>query len=975
MGGTVSGAAVAVRSPLLIGRDTVLDLAERRMDEVRAGNGQFLLLAGVAGIGKTRVLDAIRTRAVERDFRAAAGTITPQDQEVRAGAILDLARDLRRVPAQRGLGTDLLARTDAATATVAGGRRRLVMDLVEMIATRTTAPTVLAFDDLQWADDLSLEIIAELARQTSDRPVLLIGGYRSDEAPPGSALRAWRSTLLTQRRAEEIRLAPLDRADTAMVTALVLGTGLPAPRDVVDAVFERTDGIPLHIEELMGALEPSARTDGSAIREATVPDTIEDAVLARLRHRSAAARTVAYAGAVIGRRFDAHALASVMDVPPETIDAPLQELVEAFLLVSESTGGAFDFRHRLLRDAIYRSVPARDRRRWHARAAVLGAGPDGRSVIHASQHYEQAGMWAEAYASAMAGAREAERLSAHREAFELYRRAAARAPVDQSALERGALYAAYAYQAAALERIDVSIEAATTAGAAYRAAGRVDLALRIADVIASMARRQGRPTSERAAVTLAAIAEAAELEDSPSVTRLRATLGLRHVFNELDAFDLDGAARTVEAARADALAVEDLDQTLAAETLLGILEVHAGRIDEGLAHVERTAQAQEAHGFEEALGSYRDGAEIAFQHVRYATARRLIEAGTQFAEMTEQRHCAHVMVATSGLVGWAEGHWDAASVHAEQALADDGCLRAKAVANAALGLVAMGRGDTRRATSALRSAIDYADEGEVTDQWLTPMWGLAEATLLAGQPAAAFELVEGAAARAHGAASPVLLVPFLVTGVRAAILAGRPDEAATWLDAQAPRLAAYDGVAAPALHHARGLLTLADGATGKARGELEAAIVGWDELGRVWEGAWARLDLAHCLIRSNRFAEALGLTLDVHDTAVRVGAPSLRERADALGRMARGHVSDDEPWRPLTSREFAVAKLISAGMTNAEIADELGIAAKTASSHVEHILAKLGAARRAEVAAWASGVERQAAAAEPRRPERGVLAS
>jgi DNA-binding CsgD family transcriptional regulator len=73
--------------------------------------------------------------------------------------------------------------------------------------------------------------------------------------------------------------------------------------------------------------------------------------------------------------------------------------------------------------------------------------------------------------------------------------------------------------------------------------------------------------------------------------------------------------------------------------------------------------------------------------------------------------------------------------------------------------------------------------------------------------------------------------------------------------------------------------------------------------------------------------------------------------------MARGHASDDEPWRPLTSREFEVARLIGDGLTNAEIADTLGIAPKTASSHVEHILAKLGASRRAEIATWASHVQ------------------
>ncbi len=77
--------------------------------------------------------------------------------------------------------------------------------------------------------------------------------------------------------------------------------------------------------------------------------------------------------------------------------------------------------------------------------------------------------------------------------------------------------------------------------------------------------------------------------------------------------------------------------------------------------------------------------------------------------------------------------------------------------------------------------------------------------------------------------------------------------------------------------------------------------------------------------------------------------------------MARGHLSVDEPWRPLTAREFAIARLISEGMTNAEIATELSIAPKTASSHVEHILAKLGASRRTEIAAWATTIEHDGA--------------
>jgi len=91
---------------------------------------------------------------------------------------------------------------------------------------------------------------------------------------------------------------------------------------------------------------------------------------------------------------------------------------------------------------------------------------------------------------------------------------------------------------------------------------------------------------------------------------------------------------------------------------------------------------------------------------------------------------------------------------------------------------------------------------------------------------------------------------------------------------------------------------------------------------------------------------------------------------DELARDVRGRDVDDEPWRPLTAREFEVARLIALGLTNGEIATELSIATRTASSHVEHILAKLGLARRAEVAAWASRISRPDAPTSPAPRER-----
>jgi DNA-binding CsgD family transcriptional regulator len=269
----------------------------------------------------------------------------------------------------------------------------------------------------------------------------------------------------------------------------------------------------------------------------------------------------------------------------------------------------------------------------------------------------------------------------------------------------------------------------------------------------------------------------------------------------------------------------------------------------------------------------------------------------------------------------------------------------------------MSRAELGESTVVLTDALEFGATSEQIELILPPLWGLAEVALQAGDPEGALRICREALERAVTVGERVLLTPFVVTGVRAAQQSGRPAEAAAWLEACSSQLEPVRDVAGAALDHARGLVALADGSTGVAKVALEAAVEGWDQHGRSWEATGARLDLAHTLIRTNRFAEAVDVATAARATADRLESPALADRADTLLRMARGHASDDEPWRPLTAREFEVARLIGEGLTNAEIADALGIAPKTASSHVEHILAKLGASRRAEIATWASHVQ------------------
>jgi DNA-binding NarL/FixJ family response regulator len=138
---------------------------------------------------------------------------------------------------------------------------------------------------------------------------------------------------------------------------------------------------------------------------------------------------------------------------------------------------------------------------------------------------------------------------------------------------------------------------------------------------------------------------------------------------------------------------------------------------------------------------------------------------------------------------------------------------------------------------------------------------------------------------------------------------------------------------------------------------LHAASESWHARRRFWEGTWARLDLAEAAAKARRRGEAAVLLDEARAAAAALGAATLVEGADQLAQsFDRGRVA--EPWHPLSEREFEVAGLVAAGLTNRQIADQLVLSPKTISAHITHILTKLGAARRAEIGAWCATVRR-----------------
>src|SRR5205814_9646520 len=166
-----------------------------------------------------------------------------------------------------------------------------------------------------------------------------------------------------------------------------------------------------------------------------------------------------------------------------------------------------------------------------------------------------------------------------------------------------------------------------------------------------------------------------------------------------------------------------------------------------------------------------------------------------------------------------------------------------------------------------------------------------------GEPSAGLTRCEEALGIAQRTGERPLFVPFVVTGVRAALALHRPEDAARWLEASRAHLRGW-AMAEAALAHAQGLVQLAEGHLAAAREGLEAAVEGWQRRGRVWETSGSRLDLAQSLIRSNRHQEAAGLIASVHDTAVSLGRDPLIGRAEELNVLVHSRPSLHQPGDP-----------------------------------------------------------------------------
>jgi DNA-binding CsgD family transcriptional regulator len=941
-------------SPILVGRDDLLALAERRLGAVRAGSGHLLFLSGEAGVGKTRLLREIAHRAAATGFTIVRAAAFPRDTEIAGGVLVDLARELRFsgdagvVAAGRGIAERL-----GSGAEVVGDahrrRRLLTAELTDLIAAACAGPdpVLLAVEDLHWADDLTLEVLDRLARDLERLPMLVVGTYRSDELYPRVPMRHWRARLLTQRLAEEARLPRLSPDDTAAMAAAITETTLPTTLSTM--VHERSDGIPLHIEELLATLAgPASRHPGD-----DVPDTLADAVLARAEALTAPATALARAACAIGRSFDLDLLTAITAASPAVVDAGLRELCERFFVQPRGDGSNYDFRHALISDALYADLPPHQRRDLHARVAAASTAA-GFGDAFLSDQYERAHQPALAYRHALAAAADATRLSAHREAVELYRRAQRTAPSETPDKERAALLSTLAAELAAT---DDNAAAAATYQQAYELNRHLGDDLAAAQLVPALVAARhllGADLDERTGRLREALSL---IEPAPGATpagqrtriRLLAAVSAAYMLDRR----LDEAVEHGEQARTLAAQIGDETALLNTDVTVGSVYLFTGRMSEGWQLLQNaTGRARDGRVEAEAARGYRMIGSAASVLVEYDLALRWLPEGVAYAEHTERWNDRHYMAAHLAHVYWATGDAQAADREARGALADGrGGITTRIAALHVLGYLAMGRGDWTAAVGHLDEARELGGQMNELQRVSPAIWGLAETALRSGRTDEVIAWCEEGYAASATVGDAAYLFPFVITGTRAYLQRGEPTSARRWVEQSAQILCRRNIPGTlPALDHARGLLHLTDGHTGKAREALTKAAAAWDARHRIWEGIQALLDLATCAVRSRRPAEAAALAAQARDRAESAAATALLAAAPIV--LSGAHARHSSA--PLTAREVEVARLIATGATNRQIAATLFIAPKTVAAHVEHILTKLCATRRTEIAAWAA---------------------
>jgi class 3 adenylate cyclase/predicted ATPase len=394
----------------LVGRDDEMTVLMRRWERARQGDGQLVMIVGEPGLGKSRLIEEFHGRLRNTPHTWVEWSCSQLLQNTPLHPIAEWGRQRfggADVPAERRLAdleaslaqveldpvenAPLLAplldiplpKERVPTFAPEELRRRQLAALTNwVLAGAKVQPVVLAFEDLHWADPTTLDVLRAIAERGAQVPLLIVATTRPEFRQPWS-MRSHHGT---------ISLAPLDRAQVRDMVA-ELSARHALPKEVIDDVAARTGGVPLFVEEVTRLL--LERGGESGIH--AIPPTLQQSLMARL-DRLGPAREVAQVGSVIGRGFSYPLLRDVAGLEDAPLQAALEKLAEADILLVQGAPPESDYRfkHALIQDAAYENLLKSRRQVLHRRAAEIlrarfadTAAAEAEALAH---HFTQAGM-------------------------------------------------------------------------------------------------------------------------------------------------------------------------------------------------------------------------------------------------------------------------------------------------------------------------------------------------------------------------------------------------------------------------------------------------------------------------------------------------------------------------------------------------------------------------------------------------------
>lgn len=462
-----SAIACMSESAPFVGRDIEYGLLTGLIVRLTSGAGDTVLIEGEAGIGKSRLLREITRYAHAQGLLTLTTNCYEIERAMPYQPVIDLiTRVLVRIADAALAAIAPVALAELAAMVPEIGERfpdlpqlsndfpearqarlcRAVEQLIE--AARLGRPIILMVDDIQWADDASMQVLHYLARQTAQRPLLVIYAYSDEAIDSDERFAQLLESLRHDNNARHLPLARLAYADTASLVA-ALAAANPDVAGLAERLQRETEGNPFFLISILQALgegetQPEQHTSDAA---GLLPDALRAAVRARIAHVPKALRPLLETAAVLGRRFDFDILLEVSHEPESQLLDAVETLVKCRLLREEAEGGVYDFSHYKVREVVYLDIGGARRRLLHQSVAEAlerrGEDTAHERDAQLAEHYERAHVWSKALHYLVLAAEHSQALFAMHDALHWIDRAVALSAAHPEALDAGQRLAIY----------------------------------------------------------------------------------------------------------------------------------------------------------------------------------------------------------------------------------------------------------------------------------------------------------------------------------------------------------------------------------------------------------------------------------------------------------------------------------------------------------------------------------------------------